>query len=613
MRITTSLLLKACLTIACGQQVAYATPLTELNRVCPRPNEGSVIPDPPQTKSVNGVLSTSLTTHNVGMGPEPPVNNYDYRFCLLEHDSARRSSPVLRANPGDVIKLKFTNKLSAQDGFPIPHVHTMSSCIPNQNLGQASVATFNIHYHGLNIPPTCGEDDVLNTVIQPEDNTSNISQFTYQFQIPANDPPGLFWYHPHIHGTAQEHLLGGMTGVLVIEGMDHFFPKVKTMRERILVLRDMDKSNPADDPEASSNEPWKDVSVNYVPVIYGSKKLPSLTMAAGEQQFWRVANASADSHFVLQFQTQSLSSHRWQLQPMEVLARDGIPIVANNGKVLNKQPQVKYIVLAPGSRAEFIVTAPPAGTPARLYSADYNRYLNNYTRYCADEYPESGCDNSDRNPARTLANITVSAKAAAITAKTKEPPTGILQRFTQLDEQKVITTRKLFFSKNPVDDGDFFITVDGRTPKPFDMSAPADIIVQGPTVEDWTIENRDNESHVFHIHQIHFKVLEGYNAGDNDGDSDDGDGENVLRDTIEIPACRQWVDGIDPEDDPYGVSLPPHSAHHDSTFTGKNCVHPSSVKLRMDFRDRDVVGTFLYHCHILEHEDHGMMAKFKLK
>jgi FtsP/CotA-like multicopper oxidase with cupredoxin domain len=34
-----------------------------------------------------------------------------------------------------------------------------------------------------------------------------------------------------------------------------------------------------------------------------------------------------------------------------------------------------------------------------------------------------------------------------------------------------------------------------------------------------------------------------------------------------------------------------------------------SVRLRMDFRDPNIVGTFVYHCHVLEHEDGGMMGK----
>ena len=42
-------------------------------------------------------------------------------------------------------------------------------------------------------------------------------------------------------------------------------------------------------------------------------------------------------------------------------------------------------------------------------------------------------------------------------------------------------------------------------------------------------------------------------------------------------------------------------------WDGKSPDYPT-VKLRMDFRNPDIVGTFVYHCHILEHEDGGMMG-----
>ncbi len=92
-------------------------------------------------------------------------------------------------------------------------------------------------------------------------------------------------------------------------------------------------------------------------------------------------------------------------------------------------------------------------------------------------------------------------------------------------------------------------------------------------VEDWVIENRSPESHTFHIHQIHFMLTQW------DGAPVD---EPFLRDTINVPYWK-----------------------------GKGTPYPS-VTLRMDFRDPDAVGTFVYHCHLLEHEDGGMMGTIRV-
>jgi FtsP/CotA-like multicopper oxidase with cupredoxin domain len=37
-----------------------------------------------------------------------------------------------------------------------------------------------------------------------------------------------------------------------------------------------------------------------------------------------------------------------------------------------------------------------------------------------------------------------------------------------------------------------------------------------------------------------------------------------------------------------------------------------NVTVRMDFRDPNMAGSFVYHCHILDHEDVGMMATIKV-
>jgi len=101
------------------------------------------------------------------------------------------------------------------------------------------------------------------------------------------------------------------------------------------------------------------------------------------------------------------------------------------------------------------------------------------------------------------------------------------------------------------------------------MDAPPAITTTQGSTEDWVIENRSNENHEFHIHQIHFLLMERNGKAVTAG-------ERQILDTVDLP----YWSGTGP--------------------------YPS-IKVRMDFRGPDV-GDFVYHCHILDHEDGGMMA-----
>ena len=141
------------------------------------------------------------------------------------------------------------------------------------------------------------------------------------------------------------------------------------------------------------------------------------------------------------------------------------------------------------------------------------------------------------------------------------------QRFEGLESAAATMRRKLYFSEdNP--DGKFFITVDGEVPKLFDPDAPPAIVTTQGSVEDWIIENRAMENHEFHMHQIHFLLMA-------------VNGVPVSADK------RQFLDMVDI---PFWSGTGPYP----------------SVTVRMDFRGSDI-GDFVYHCHILEHEDKGMM------
>jgi FtsP/CotA-like multicopper oxidase with cupredoxin domain len=144
-----------------------------------------------------------------------------------------------------------------------------------------------------------------------------------------------------------------------------------------------------------------------------------------------------------------------------------------------------------------------------------------------------------------------------------------------------VRTRRLYFSEkledpsNPNSATTFYLTVEGQTPAPFDpASTEPNIIARQGDVEDWIIENRSSELHAFHIHQVHFLLL------DMSGTPVD---EPFLRDTVNVPY-----------------------------FSDRMLKFPS-VRLRMDFRDPNAVGTFVYHCHLLEHEDGGMMGLIRVE
>jgi FtsP/CotA-like multicopper oxidase with cupredoxin domain len=143
-----------------------------------------------------------------------------------------------------------------------------------------------------------------------------------------------------------------------------------------------------------------------------------------------------------------------------------------------------------------------------------------------------------------------------------------------------VRVRHLYFSEKLADPNDptsaveFYITVDGQTPKMFDMNSDIpNIVAEQGTVEDWIIENRSSELHAFHIHQLHFLLLQymGQNVH-----------ENFLRDTVNVPYLN-----------------------------GRTLAYPS-IRVRMDFRDPNTIGTFPYHCHLLEHEDKGMMGTIRV-
>jgi FtsP/CotA-like multicopper oxidase with cupredoxin domain len=510
-------------------------------QTCARPAEGSTVSPPPDLYSANGKLDVAFNY----------VSSVDAEnrtlFCFVTPDGLE--SPTLHVKPGDKLNIELTNMLPQGRAEDIePMAEDGRACAGTHMTG----SDVNIHFHGLNIAPTCHSDEVIHTLV------NGGHKFSYHVQIPVDEPPGMYWYHPHVHGVADAAVRGGASGAIEVEGIENLLPAVAKLPARTLIVRD--QIIPVDQARGQSAKsptkgkvPFWDISLNYVPVDYPQNTPGVLMMTPGKKEFWRVVNASADTVADL------VVNYDGVTQPLQMVALDGIVNGSQDGTRRGKVFPATDAFIPPASRAEFIVPALPANVKHATVET-----------LRIDTGPGGDVDTH-----RVLANILPGTETASTMAAMPMPSAVPgKQRFEGLDTATVTAHRKLYFweifpdPKDP-DEGLFYVVVDGQVPTLFDPTAPPAITTTQGAVEDWVIENHTNEVHEFHIHQIHFEVraINGVDLPPN---------KREFRDTYQVP---YW------------------------TGHGR---YPS-VKVRMDFRGA-VVGDFVYHCHILDHEDAGMMA-----
>ncbi len=166
--------------------------------------QSSWLPEAPQVQARNHLVS--LTLHAVN------ENGRD-AFAF----NGETIAPVIRASPGDVLKITYINDLPSKS----PESCAVNPCMDMTNL----------HFHGLSVSPDTPQDDVLTMMAKPG------QTLHYTVEIPRDHPPGLFWYHTHPHGESHRQVLDGMSGAIVIEGMERYVPEVRRLRERLLVVR----------------------------------------------------------------------------------------------------------------------------------------------------------------------------------------------------------------------------------------------------------------------------------------------------------------------------------------------------------------------------------------
>lgn len=181
----------ACLCIALSSTRARAQ---EAGNECPRPQPASTVLEPQDLRSNNGVLRVDFAVHDA------VESDGSVRYCYIDENG--RESPTLRPNPGhSALLMKGMNGGQSMNDAQMPSGDDANDCTS----GLMTPVSTNLHFHSLTVPPVCHEDDVLKTSIQPGD-----PPFQYRFRIPEGEPPGLYWYHPHIHGFTKVQVLAAL-------------------------------------------------------------------------------------------------------------------------------------------------------------------------------------------------------------------------------------------------------------------------------------------------------------------------------------------------------------------------------------------------------------------
>jgi FtsP/CotA-like multicopper oxidase with cupredoxin domain len=423
--------------------------------------------------------------------------------------------PVIRVQPGSVLTVEYKNELAIQSR--------------EQCLGQPCMNMTNLHFHGLHVSPNTPQDDVLTMMAAPGE------KLHYSVQVPPQQPPGLYWYHTHSHGESYIQDLDGMSGAIVVEGIERYVPEVLNMRERIFVLRDLVlPSDAAERKSVMESVAMQTTQCGTAPekperafTVNGSLR-PKIDIGPGERQFWRIVNASPDRYADLQLDSATL----------DVVALDGMPLSFHDPSVGKRS--MSHVLVPPAGRVEAIVTGPSADSHASLRSL------------CFDTGPDG-----DSNPAMVLADI-VPARPSSHQAQPAISGAPVYATFPSTVLKGVETSEPQFVVNFTEDKQGFYIN--GQK---FEMDSGPMLTVDVGSLQHWRVTNPTREVHPFHIHQVHFLTY-----------AIDG---NPVKDPV-------WLDTVNV---PYG----------------------SSVDLVMDFTDPIIRGMSVFHCHLLNHEDKGMMAK----
>jgi FtsP/CotA-like multicopper oxidase with cupredoxin domain len=220
--------------------------------------------------------------------------------------------PVLEAKVGDVLEVRFTNKLSEPT---------------------------TIHWHGLRLSAPMDGTENVQSAVKPGE------KFTYRFLLPD---AGTFWYHPHFHETTQLEM--GLYGALIVRGPDE--PRLDA--ERVLVLDDLKLERDGQIEPLGGFVESHDGRQGRTLLING-RHAPDITMAAGQVERWRIVNACSARYVRLSIGGKTFT------------------LLGTDGGLLNSPVAMDEVLITPADRVDIAVGPFAPGETIRVESLKYDR------------------------------------------------------------------------------------------------------------------------------------------------------------------------------------------------------------------------------------------------
>jgi FtsP/CotA-like multicopper oxidase with cupredoxin domain len=415
--------------------------------------------------------------------------------------------------------------------------------------------TTNLHTHGLHVSPSGNADNVFLTIPPGE-------RHRLEIPVPRDHPAGLFWYHPHHHGAVTQQVRGGMAGAIVVRGDLDQVDEVRAAKEQVMVLQSIELGanyellDPIPNPDKmQAFFPRK----NVLYTVNGALN-PKITMYPGEVQRWRMLNAAEGKFLSLKLADHELNVLAWD--GLTLGSPEGAELVmmsaGNRVEVLVKarKPGIYDLVLTPGSSQKPRIPGMPPSAPQALSRSEllFCKLLGNPGMAGLQDQPP------ELQP-RTILTLEVRGRGPAMALPSSlpawDPPILPIAR-----------KRRVGYTVQRAGMDEFVsFGIDGQQFDP----ARAPYQVKLGTAEEWTIVNECDHklvdhAHVFHIHVNPFKITK------RNGD------------TLATPLWR----------DTYVLTK---SAGDSFTFES-NFV--------------DFTGKFVEHCHVIAHEDLGMMEAIEV-